>query len=92
MKRFLSLPLVISILAACPAVTEAGPLKLHGIFASNMAFPLGRVQHADNEIAQSNLPLMRCFSIDPNELSAPLDDIPAEKILERIKILGQTNK
>ena len=36
MKRFLSLPLAIFILTACPVVTEAGPLKVHGIFASNM--------------------------------------------------------
>jgi sialate O-acetylesterase len=47
---------------------------------SNMAFGLGKTQHADIEIAQSNLPLLRFFSIDPNEQSAPLDDIPAEKI------------
>lgn len=47
---------------------------------SNMAFGLGKIQHADIEIAQSNLPLLRLFSIDPNEQSAPQDDIPAEKI------------
>lgn len=92
MKRFLSLPLAIFILTACPVVTEAGPLKAHGIFASNMAFPLGKTQHADIEIAQSNLPLLRFFSIDPNEQSAPQDDIHAEKSLERIKVLGQTKK
>jgi sialate O-acetylesterase len=164
MKRFLSLTLAISILTACPAVTEAGPLKVHGIFASNMvlqrdkpivvwgwaepgksvsvllgnekaegkaagdkgrwevtfpargassdpqamvvttgnekvemanivvgdvwvmtgqsnmAFGLGKTQHSDIEIAQSNLPLLRFFSIDPNEQSSPQDDIPAEKI------------
>ena len=47
---------------------------------SNMAFGLGKTQHADIEIAQSNLPLLRFFSIDPNEQSTPQDDIPAEKI------------
>jgi hypothetical protein len=80
MKRLPSLLLAISILTVCPAVTEAGPLKVHGIFASNMAFGLGKTQHADIEIAQSNLPLLRFFSIDPNEQATPQDDIPAEKI------------
>ncbi len=47
---------------------------------SNMAFGLEKTQHADIEIAQANLPLLRFFSIDPNEQSAPQDDIPAEKI------------
>ncbi len=47
---------------------------------SNMAFGLGKVLHADIEIAQSHLPLLRLFSISPNEQSAPQDDLPAEKI------------
>jgi sialate O-acetylesterase len=47
---------------------------------SNMAFGLGKTQHADMESAQANLPLLRFFSIDPNEQSSPQDDIPAEKI------------
>lgn len=164
MIRSLFLPLAISILAACPAVTAAGPLKVHGIFASNMvlqrdkpivvwgwarpgdsvsvqfgkdkadakatgdkgrwevsfpargasaepqamvvttggekvemanivigdvwvmsgqsnmAFPLGKVAESDMEAAQADLPLLRFFSIDPNEQSTPQDDIPAEKI------------
>lgn len=47
---------------------------------SNMAFPLGKVEEADIESTQANLPLLRLFSIDPNEQSEPADDIPAEKI------------
>jgi len=47
---------------------------------SNMAFPLGKVQEADIESAQANLPLLRLFAIDPNEQSELHDDIPAEKI------------
>jgi sialate O-acetylesterase len=47
---------------------------------SNMAFPLEKVFDSDLEAAQANLPLLRLFSIDPNEQSEPQDDIPAEKI------------
>jgi sialate O-acetylesterase len=47
---------------------------------SNMAFPLGKVQEADIESAQANLPLLRLFAIDPNEQSELHDDIPAERI------------
>lgn len=47
---------------------------------SNMAFGLSHVQEADIESAQANLPLLRFFSIDPNEQSELHDDIPAEKI------------
>ena len=47
---------------------------------SNMAFALKGVQEDDIESAQSNLPLLRFFSISPNEQSGPQDDIPAEKI------------
>jgi len=47
---------------------------------SNMAFPLGKVEEADIESAQANLPLLRFFAIDPNEQSELHDDIPAEKI------------
>jgi len=47
---------------------------------SNMAFGLGKVQDADIESAQANLPLLRFFSIDPNEQLEPQEDIPAEKI------------
>jgi sialate O-acetylesterase len=47
---------------------------------SNMAFPLGKIQEADVESAQANLPLLRLFSIDPNEQSEPQEDIPSEKI------------
>ncbi len=47
---------------------------------SNMAFALKGVQEDDIESAQSNLPLLRFFSISPNEQSEPQDDIPAEKI------------
>lgn len=47
---------------------------------SNMAFPLGKVLEADTEAAQAHLPLLRLFSIDPNEQSTLHEDIPAEKI------------
>ena len=47
---------------------------------SNMAFALEKVEEADIESAQANLPLLRLFSIDPNEQSELHDDIPAEKI------------
>ncbi len=47
---------------------------------SNMAYALKAVQEEDIESAQSNLPLLRFFSISPNEQSVPQDDIPAEKI------------
>lgn len=47
---------------------------------SNMAFPLGKVLEADTESAQAHLPLLRFFSIDPNEQSTLHEDIPAEKI------------
>jgi hypothetical protein len=92
MKRFLCPPLAISILTACPAVTEAGSLKVHGIFASNIAFPTGKTQQADIGIAQSNLMLLRFFSMDPNVRFPPQHDIQAEIILERIKVPGQTMK
>lgn len=47
---------------------------------SNMAFPLGKVQQADMEAAQANLPLLRLFSIAPNEQSKLAEDIDADKI------------
>ena len=47
---------------------------------SNMAFGLGKILESDLESVQANLPLLRLFSIDPNEQSAPQEDIPAEKI------------
>ena len=47
---------------------------------SNMAFELSKVQEADIESAQANLPLLRFFSIEPNEQAEPHDDIPTEKI------------
>jgi len=47
---------------------------------SNMAFPLGKVQHADMESAQADLSLLRLFSIAPNEQSELAEDIPADKI------------
>ena len=47
---------------------------------SNMAFPLNKVSESDIESAQANLPLLRLFSIDPNEQSEPQQDIPLEKI------------
>jgi sialate O-acetylesterase len=47
---------------------------------SNMAFALDKVQEADMEAAQAHLPLLRFFSIDPNEQSTLHEDIPAEKI------------
>lgn len=47
---------------------------------SNMAFGLEKVQHADMEAAQAHLPLLRFFSIDPNEQSTLQEDIPADKI------------
>ena len=47
---------------------------------SNMAFALDKVEEADIESAQANLPLLRLFSIDPNEQSELHDDIPADKI------------
>lgn len=48
MKRYSSLPLAIFILTACPVVTEAGPHKLHGIFASNMVLQRDKtVSHSD---------------------------------------------
>ena len=47
---------------------------------SNMSFALKAVQEKDTEAAQANLPLLRFFSIAPNEQASPQDDIPAEKI------------
>jgi sialate O-acetylesterase len=47
---------------------------------SNMSFPLDKVLESDIEAAQANLPMLRFFSIDPNEQAEPQDDIPAEKI------------
>lgn len=47
---------------------------------SNMSFPLDKVLESDIEAAQANVPLLRFFSIDPNEQAEPQDDIPAEKI------------
>ena len=47
---------------------------------SNMGFSLDKILHSDMEAAQANLPLLRFFSIDPNEQGEPQDDIPAEKI------------
>ena len=47
---------------------------------SNMAFPLKNVAGADLEAAQADLPLLRLFSIDPNEQAELAADIPAEKI------------
>lgn len=47
---------------------------------SNMAFPLKNVAGSDIEAAQADLPLLRLFSIDPNEQAELASDIPAEKI------------
>jgi sialate O-acetylesterase len=47
---------------------------------SNMAFGLGKVLCVDMESAQSDLPLLRLFSIDPNEQIGAQKDIPLEKI------------
>ncbi len=47
---------------------------------SNMALGLNKTQHADLEAAQANLPLLRLFSINPNEQSEMAEDIPADKI------------
>jgi len=47
---------------------------------SNMAFPLEKILDSDMEAAQADLPLLRLFSIDPNEQGEPQDDIPAGKI------------
>ncbi len=47
---------------------------------SNMSFALKAVQEKDTEAAQAHLPLLRFFSIAPNEQASPQDDIPAEKI------------
>ena len=51
---------------------------MHG--QSNMAFPLGKVQHADMESEQAHLPLLRLFSITTNEQSDLQEDIRAEAI------------
>jgi len=51
---------------------------MHG--QSNMAFPLGKVQHADMESEQANLPLLRLFSITTNEQSDLQEDIRADAI------------
>lgn len=47
---------------------------------SNMAFGLGKVLHADMEAPQANLPLLRFFSIAPNEQRELQKDISADKI------------
>jgi sialate O-acetylesterase len=47
---------------------------------SNMALPLGKIQHSDMESAQANLPMLRFFSIAPNEQSELIEDIQADKI------------
>jgi len=47
---------------------------------SNMAFPLGKVQHADMESEQAHLPLLRLFSITTNEQSDLQEDIRADAI------------
>jgi len=47
---------------------------------SNMAIGLNKMQHADMEAAQANLPLLRLFSIAPNEQSELAEDIPTDKI------------
>ena len=36
MKRLRPLPLALSLLAACTAISHSAPLKLHSIFASHM--------------------------------------------------------
>lgn len=47
---------------------------------SNMSFALKNVLESDMEAAQAHLPLLRFFSIEPNEQSTLHEDIPAEKI------------
>lgn len=47
---------------------------------SNMAFPLGKVMHADTESAQADLPNLRLFSIATNEQADPQEDIRRETI------------
>jgi sialate O-acetylesterase len=47
---------------------------------SNMAFPLGKVQHGDTESAQAEMPMLRLFSITTNEQRELQEDIRAEAI------------
>jgi sialate O-acetylesterase len=47
---------------------------------SNMAFGLGKVQEGDLEIAQAHLPLLRMFSISPNESYTLRQDLPDEVV------------
>ena len=81
MIRSLSLPLAIFILTACPAVTEAGPLKVHGIFASNM-------------VLQRDKPIVVWGWAEPGKSVLVLAEEAKRgvEILERIKVLGQTKK
>ena len=81
MKRFPSLLLAISILTACPAVTEAGPLKVHGIFASNM-------------VLQRDKPIVVWGWAEPGKSVSVLTEEAKRgiEILERIKVLGQKKK
>ena len=81
MIRSLSPLLAISILTTCPAVTEAGPLKLHGIFASNM-------------VLQRDKPIVVWGWAEPGKSGSVLTEEAKRgvEILERIKVLGQTKK
>lgn len=47
---------------------------------SNMAIGLSKMLQGDMESAQADLPLLRLFSIEPNEQSELQEDIPADKI------------
>ena len=47
---------------------------------SNMGFGLGKVQEGDLEIAQAHLPLLRMFSISPNESYTLQQDLPEEVV------------
>lgn len=47
---------------------------------SNMAWALKGIQNGQFEAAQADLPMLRFFSINPNQQSTQAVDIPAEKI------------
>jgi len=48
---------------------------------SNMALALGKVNDADLEMAQANLPLLRHFRIEANESYELQTDLPSEKVI-----------
>ena len=71
----------IFIVTACPVVTEAGPLKVHGIFASNM-------------VLQRDKPIVVWGWTEPGKSVSVLTEEAKRgvEILERLKVLGQTKK